>query len=156
MLAWLIGAPCGAKHILEQSHNRLTMFHITHQQRRFVMIKIILICCLLFCCYRPVSELNAESETLITAHHSVMQHSHSPLFLSCFPPFLTPNSHFNTHTSASNELLAERNIYRSVFEICLQEPQNIQYIYCIYSSILLLSHPDLTVCVPCSGMSPGC
>lgn len=88
------------------------------------------------------------SKTLIKDHRSMTQHSHSPLFFFVLPR-LSPNSHFNTHTSASNKLFARRTIYRSVFTILLQEPRDLQYIYCIYG-ILLLS-----LSVPCSGSSPG-
>ncbi len=151
MLAWLMGASCSAKHILEQSHNRLTMLHITYEQWRFVMIQIFLICSLLFCCYHPVSEMNAESETLITAHHSMMQQK-TPTFLCFFPAFplsypnltLPPLSQTPTPLRATSCWQNQKLTFirLSVRFVC---GSHRIYIYCIYS-ILILSLSDLTGC----------
>lgn len=101
---------------------------------------------LLFCCYHPVSELNAESETLTTAHRSVMQLPLCSILFSCFPNFL-PQTHTpplsNTHAFSSNELLAEPKtcIYQTISKKSIHSGHRI-YIHCIYTTSL----SDLTVC----------
>lgn len=108
------------------------------------MIKIFLICSLLFSCYHPESELNAESE----AHNMTQQETPtSSLFIPAFslalsyPKLAPPLKH--PHLRKQGSVSRTKDLHLSV----LQEPQNIYllYISTVYN-IFLLSLSDFTGC----------